>query len=93
MENKEEIYTALEGKILAWFMELEYNCVVLAQRILLCEICCRILPVTEWRGARNFGRISQSSCCFRHYSVCFPLFLLTLLVLLNKDICVIEKPL
>ena len=35
------------------------------------ECCCRVSPVTEWRGTRSFGQIPPSSCCYRCYNVCF----------------------
>jgi len=37
MENKEEIYTALEGNMLTWYIEVKYKSTILAVRISLCE--------------------------------------------------------
>jgi len=76
MENKEEVCTALEGSDITCYMELKYKLIVLALCIVLCEICCRVLPVTEWRGTRSFGRLSQSSRCYRRYRVCSRIFVL-----------------
>ena len=36
MENKEQIYTALEGNIVKWYIELKYESPLLALRIVLC---------------------------------------------------------